>query len=450
MNSQTNILVIDDDRQQRDMLSSYLESHALNPITAANGKQALEILENQKVDLVISDIRMPEMNGFEFYQALRDKGYEQPVLFITAFPDVKDAVIAIRDGALNYLEKPIDLNEMLESIHNTLHLEIDKTNENIEIPELPGGIIVKSKKMLDLLKDTSLVAESDVGVLISGESGTGKEVIADIIHHWSNRSQASFLKINCAAIPENLLESELFGYSKGAFTGANTNKTGFFEQADGGTILLDEISEMPLPLQAKLLRVTQDGSFIPLGSNKQKNFNVRIIAATNKDLEKEVAEQRFREDLFYRLNTFELFVPPLRERKEDIFPLAKYFASTGAGHVRFTDKVVNIFNSYNWPGNVRELQNTVKRAVLMAAGGDTISIEQLPKKLQETRITEIDNDAEEGIIDQMERMIILQTLEKNNYNRSQTARDLKMSRRTLTYKIRRLREAGYDVEKNDG
>ena len=449
MKNQANILVVDDDRQQREMISSYLQNHGLKTFAASNGKQGLSILSDREINLVISDIRMPEMNGFDFYQTLREKGYELPVLFITAFPDVKDAVSVIRDGALNYLEKPIDLNEMLDSIQNSLNLKIENIDKKIKIPQLPAGMIFKSKKMLDLLKDASLVADSDVSVLICGESGTGKEVFADIIYQWSSRSRAPFLKINCAAIPENLLESELFGYSKGAFTGANTNKAGFFEQADGGTILLDEISEMPLSLQAKLLRVTQDGSFIPLGSNLQKNFNVRIIAATNKDLEKEVEEQRFREDLFYRLNTFELFVPPLRDRKEDIIPLAKSFASSGKRHIRLTDKVAQIFNSYSWPGNVRELQNTVKRAVLMAAGGDTISIEQLPKKLQEIQVTEINYQNEEGVIDQMERMIILQTLEKNNYNRSQTARDLKMSRRTLTFKIRRLREAGFDVGKSE-
>jgi len=391
---------------------------------------------------------MPGMNGLEFHEAIRKKGLEQPVLFITAFPDVRDAVAAMRDGAVNYLEKPIDLTEMLESIQHTLKLEISETDEKIDIPELPENVIIKSKGMLDVLKDASLVAPSDVSVLISGESGSGKEVVADLIHQWSKRSAAPFLKINCAAIPENLLESELFGYEKGAFTGANSRKSGFFEQADGGTILLDEISEMALSLQAKLLRVAQDGSFIPLGSNLQKNFNVRIIAATNKNLEEEVKAKRFREDLFYRLNTFELFLPPLKDRKEDILPLALHFASHGKKHIRLTDKVICIFNSYEWPGNVRELQNTMKRAALMAAGGDTITMEHLPRKLHETPSIEINTESPEGVIDQMERIIILQALEKNNYNRSQTAIELRMSRRTLTFKIRRLKEAGYNV--NEG
>jgi DNA-binding NtrC family response regulator len=445
MKKQFCILVVDDDQQQREMLTSYLSNHSFNTVTAENGKQAIEALTRTQVDLIVSDVRMPEMNGFTFHETIRKKGHEQPILFITAFPDVRDAVAAMRDGAVNYLEKPVDLNEMLDSIHHSLKIEISPLEYDTEIPDLPDDIVIKSKQMLDLLKDTSLVAPSDVSVLICGESGTGKEVIADIIHQWSKRSQSPFLKINCAAIPENLLESELFGYEKGAFTGASSKKSGFFEQADGGTILLDEISEMPLSLQAKLLRVTQDGSFIPLGSNQQKKFNVRIIAATNKDLENEVTEKRFREDLFYRLNTFELFISPLRERKEDIRPMAIHFASAGAKHKRLTEKVVNIFNAYTWPGNVRELQNTVKRAILMAAGGDTISIEHLPRKLQETTAPDIDTESEEGVIDQMERMIILQTLEKNNFNRSQTARDLKMSRRTLTFKIRRLKEAGYEI-----
>lgn len=439
------ILVVDDDLQQRDMLTSYLENHDFHTVPAENGKKGIEKLTASSIDLIITDVQMPGMNGLEFHKVIRDKGYEQPILFITAFPDVRDAVSAMRDGAVNYLEKPIDLTEMLDSIQHTLKLGVSETEEKIDIPELPENVIIKSKGMLDVLKDASLVASSDVSVLISGESGSGKEVVADLIHQWSKRSNSPFLKINCAAIPENLLESELFGYEKGAFTGANSRKTGFFEQADGGTILLDEISEMALSLQAKLLRVAQDGSFIPLGSNTQKNFNVRIIAATNKNLEEEVNAKRFREDLFYRLNTFELFLPPLKERKEDILPLALHFASHGEKHIRLSDTVLSVFNSYDWPGNVRELQNTMKRAVLMAAGGDTITMEHLPRKLQETPTIEIDSDSAEGVIDQMERMIILQTLEKNNYNRSQTALELKMSRRTLTFKIRRLKEAGYKV-----
>jgi len=449
MKKQFSILVVDDDYQQRDMLASYLEKHSFNIAAAENGKVALEKLNKIPVDLIISDVRMPKMDGFAFLKELRRLGYTQPVLFITAFPDVKDAVTAMRDGAVNYLEKPIELNEMLDSIHHSLKIEIPNTDPNIDIPELPDEIIIKSKKMLDLLKDASLIAPSDVGVLICGDSGTGKEVLADLIHCWSQRSSKPFLKLNCAAIPENLLESELFGYEKGAFTGANNKHSGLFEQADGGTIMLDEISEMTLSLQAKLLRVTQDGSFIPLGSNKQQNMNVRIIAATNKNLEEEVKEKRFREDLYYRLNTFEFYIPPLKERREDILPLATHFASKHNKHKRFTETVVNIFNFYTWPGNVRELQNTVKRAMLMASGGDTISIEHLPKRLQETSKPDIEKSSQEGVIDQMERMIILQTLEKNNFNRSETAKELKMSRRTLTFKIHRFREDGYNIKKSN-
>jgi len=439
------ILVIDDNRQQREMLLSYLNEHGFNTVSAENGKVAISKLKKQQIDLIVSDIRMPEMDGFAFHNTIRKQGYTQAILFITAFPDVRDAVTAMRDGAVNYLEKPIDLHEMLESINNSLKIKSNENNYEIQLPALPADVIIKSKQMFDLLKDVALVAPSDVGVLIYGESGTGKEVIADIIHKWSKRATAPFLKINCAAIPENLLESELFGYAKGAFTGANTQKHGLFEQANGGTILLDEISEMPLLLQAKLLRVTQDGTFMPLGSNQQKKMNVRIIAATNKDIEKEVAAKRFREDLYYRLNTFDLYISPLRSRREDILPLAIHFASENTKHKRLSNNTVNILNSYDWPGNIRELQNTIKRAILMAAGGDTISVEHLPQRLQKIPHLDTDIKTEEGVINQMERMIILQTLEKNNFNRSETARELKMSRRTLTFKLRRLKESGYRI-----
>lgn len=446
MNKSFSILIIDDDKQQRDMLSSFLANHGFKVFSAQNGQSGLAELDSRQIDLIVSDVRMPGMDGLEFLKTIRVQEKSLPLLFITAFPDIRDAVSAMRDGAVNYLEKPIDLNEMLDSIHHSLKMQVAESELELDMPALPEEVIIKSRKMIDLIKDVSLIAPSDVGVLICGDSGTGKEVIADLIHQWSERAAAPFLKINCAAIPENLLESELFGFEKGAFTGASSKRAGLFEQADGGTILLDEISEMPLFLQAKLLRVTQDGSFIPLGSSQQKKFNVRIIAATNKNLAEEVAKQNFREDLFYRLNTFEIYLPPLRERREDILPLALYFAGKNSKkHVRFTDKVVHSLNSYDWPGNIRELENTIKRAILIAAGGDTISIEHLSKKLQEIVESIPEKTSDEGVIDQMERMIILQTLEKNSFNRSQTARALKMSRRTLTFKIRRLREAGYEI-----
>ena len=438
------ILVVDDDKKQLEMLTSYLEANGFGTISAENGADAYQKIKKNKIDMIISDIRMPEMTGMEFYSKIRKEDFKQPILFITAFPDVRDAVNAMRDGAANYLEKPIDLNEMLDSVSKTLKTSVKK--EVRPLPPLPEGIIFKSKKMLDLISDAAMIANSDVSVLISGESGTGKEILADLIHSWSPRKDKPFIKINCAAIPENLLESELFGYEKGAFSGASTRKKGLLNEADGGTVMLDEIGEMPLSLQSKLLRVTQDGSFIPLGGTNQKKVDIRLIAATNKDIMQEVQEKRFREDLFYRLSTFEFFIPPLSERIPDIMPIAMHFANEeNAGRKRFADKTTEIMERYNWPGNIRELYNAVKRAVLLTGGGETIFPEHLPKRILDAVPDTPTNNSGEGVLDKIEREMIFRTLERNNYNRSETARELKMSRRTLTYKIRRYREAGYDI-----
>jgi DNA-binding NtrC family response regulator len=438
------ILVVDDDNKQLEMLTSYLEQNGFGTIAAENGADAYQKIVKNKVDMIISDMRMPEMTGMEFYSIIRKEGFQQPILFITAFPDVRDAVNAMRDGAANYLEKPIDLNEMLDSVCKTLKTSLKK--EVRTLPSFPDGLIFKSRKMLDLISDAAMIANSDVSVLISGESGTGKEILADLIHSWSPRKEKPFIKINCAAIPENLLESELFGYEKGAFSGASTKKKGLLDEADGGTVMLDEIGEMPFSLQSKLLRVTQDGSFIPLGGTNQKKVDIRLIAATNRDIMQEVQEKRFREDLFYRLSTFEFFIPPLRERIPDIVPLAVHFANEdAAGRKRFADKTTQIMEHYNWPGNIRELYNAVKRAVLLTGGGETVFPEHLPKRILEAVPESTSTDSGEGVLDKMEREMIFRTLEKNNYNRSETARELKMSRRTLTYKIRRYRDAGYDI-----
>jgi DNA-binding NtrC family response regulator len=444
------ILVVDDDARQRDMLSAYLGTRGFDSATAETAGKALERLESDgNIDLVISDIRMPGMSGLEFYQEARSRGHSQPFLFITAYPDVKDAVTAMRDGAVDYIEKPVALDEMLDLARSSLHMDVLEDGAPELDLDIPEWMVARSKRMLDVLKDAALIAPSDVSVLIHGESGAGKEVLADLIHAWSDRSEKPFLKINCAAIPENLLESELFGYEKGAFTGAGKKREGLFERADGGTILLDEIAEMPQGLQSKLLRVTENGSFIPLGGGEERSVDVRILAATNKNLMEEVERKNFREDLYYRLETFELRIAPLRERREDILPLADAFLAKGPGgggrKKKLSDAAADCLLTYDWPGNARELRNATKRAALMTGGGDVILPEHLPERILKSQAVTIDRDSDEGVIDQMERTIILRTLEKNNYNRSRTAEELKMSRRTLTFKLRRLKDAGFDV-----
>ncbi len=440
------ILVVDDDATQRQMLSSYLENHGFKTYEASRGEEALDVLTSEKIDLVVTDVQMPGMSGLELMKRILEDKPSLPILIITAYGDIRDAVAAVKDGAVSYLEKPMDLEELLDTLRHTLGVNVEPDDTEQPLPPLPEWFVAESPAIRDLVREVALIAPSDVRVLITGENGTGKEVIADLLHQWSKRANKAIVKVNCAAIPENLLESELFGHEKGAFTGATSQRQGHFARANGGTIFLDEIGEMPLALQVKLLRVTEQGTFIPIGGSEQ-NCNVRILAATNRDLEEEVAEGRFREDLFFRLNTFELYVPPLRERREDIVPLAKHFASTyGGAHKRFSPAVTSLLNTYDWQGNVRELRNAMERAVLMTSGSDVIVPEHLPKRIGKM-VKKSAPQSEEPVrpIEEIERITILQTLKKNGYNRSKTAKDLGMSRRTLTYKIRRLKDAGYEV-----
>ena len=440
------ILVVDDDANQRMMLATYLDNHGFKSYEASNGKEALDVMSSQTVELVVTDVQMPGMSGLELMKEIRENNPTLPILIITAYGDIKEAVAAVKDGALSYLQKPIDLEELIDTLRHTLGIKADQDDGDDELPAFPEWFVAESPAIKDLVREIALIASSDVRVLITGENGTGKEVIADLLHQWSKRADKPFIKVNCAAIPENLLESELFGHEKGAFTGATAQRQGHFARANKGTIFLDEIGEMPLSLQVKLLRVTEQGTFIPIGGTEQ-NCNVRILAATNRDLEEEVAQGRFREDLFFRLNTFELFVPSLRERREDIVPLAKHFASTyGGAHKRFSPAVTSLLNTYDWQGNVRELRNAMERAVLMTSGSDVILPEHLPKRIGKmVKKSAPAADTTVKPIEEIERITILQTLKKNGYNRSQTARDLGMSRRTLTYKIRRLKDAGYEV-----
>jgi transcriptional regulator with PAS, ATPase and Fis domain len=297
------------------------------------------------------------------------------------------------------------------------------------------------------IRDASLIATSDSRVLITGESGVGKEVLVDLIHVWSFRSAGPLVKVNCAAIPETLLESELFGYEKGAFTGASAQRIGRFEEATEGTIFLDEISEMSLLVQAKLLRVTQDGGFQRLGSNNELKTRARILAATNHDLEEEVRRGKFREDLFYRLNVFEVHIPPLRERPEDILPLAaRFIGEFTGGQPRFASGFAECLKGYAWPGNVRELRNAMERAALLSRG-EMILPEHLPARVRQNSTPPIvPEPAEAGRLEEIEREAILQALRKHDFNRTETAKALGIGRRTLVYKLQRFREQGFEID----
>jgi DNA-binding NtrC family response regulator len=439
------ILVVDDDPGQRSLLQTFLERNGHHPLVADSGEGALKLLTTAPVSMMISDVRMPGMTGLETLRRARQLHPKLPVLLVTAYADIRDAVGAMRDGAVNYLSKPIDLDELLRTVEQITGQQTPADKPSA-LP-LPPGIIAVSPLMRAVFNDAALIAPSESRVLITGESGVGKEVLADAIHRWSPRAKGPLVKVNCAAIPETLLESELFGHEKGAFTGAHQTRTGRFEEANGGTIFLDEISEMSPQLQAKLLRVTQDGTFRRVGSGRELHTNARILAATNKNLEAQIKEGRFREDLFYRLAVVELGVPPLRERREDILPLAAHFIGQfGGDKTRFSPIVSEGLERYPWPGNVRELRNAMERAALLSRGGVVLS-EHLPGRVRPSETSVVPSPGgDPQRLEEIERDAILATLRRLDYNRTETAKALAISRRALTYKIQRLRELGFPVD----
>jgi len=442
------ILIVDDDPGQRSLLNSFLKSQGFETAVVDSGERALEALRGGHFGMMISDVRMPGLSGLETLRQARKEQIKVPVLLVTAFTDVRDAVAAMRDGAVNYLAKPIDLDELLVSVQHATGVSKTVPLRYSENRPLPDYVIARSPLMVTVFRDASLIAPSDTRVLITGESGVGKEVLADVIREWSARSAGPLVKVNCAAIPETLLEAELFGHEKGAFTGAHAQRIGRFEEANDGTIFLDEVAEMSPQLQAKLLRVTQNGTFQRVGSNREIRTNARILAASNKILEDEVKNGRFREDLFYRLNVVELNIPPLRERREDILPLAGHFITEFAkGRARFSDTVAACLEQYSWPGNVRELRNAMERAVLLARS-ELILPTHLPTKVreaaQQSGATQTPVDAQQ--LDEIEREAILQALRKHDFNRTETARALGISRRALIYKLQRFRSAGYAID----
>ena len=440
------ILIVDDDPGQRSLLDSFLGSQGFQTVVVDSGQQALETLRTGKFDIMISDVRMPGLSGLETLRLARKEHATLPVLLVTAFTDVRDAVAAMRDGAVNYLSKPIDLDELLANVRLAIGISESAPLRYNEEKQLPDYVVARSPLMQAVFRDASLIAPSETRVLITGESGVGKEILADVLHAWSARAAGPMIKINCAAIAETLLESELFGHEKGSFTGAHAQRIGRFEEADQGTIFLDEITEMSPGLQAKLLRVTQDGRFQRVGSNREIRTGARMLAASNRNLEDEVKAGRFREDLFYRLNVVELNIPPLRERREDILPLAGRFIEEFAkGRARFSELVSACLENYPWPGNVRELRNSMERAVLLSRS-ELILPEHLPTRVRAA--AEHPGARESGDrerLDEIERQAIMQALRQHDQNRTETARVLGISRRALIYKLQKWRELGYSV-----
>ena len=445
------ILVVDDDAGQRSLLDTFLTRLGHRVDCACDGEQALDLLNKGHYDLIFSDVQMPKCDGLTLLSRIVAMGLATPVILITGYADVKQAVQALSAGALTYLEKPIDLDELLALLKKTLTITEPVATE---LPYLPHAV-VEAKVMKDLYQEVSLVAPSMARVLLTGESGCGKEILAEHLHHWSSRTEEPLIKINCAAIPENLLESELFGHEKGAFTGAQSSREGCFERANQGTLFLDEIGEMSLPCQAKLLRVLQDGLITRVGGTQSIQVDVRVISATNRQLEDEIVAGNFREDLFYRLNVIELFIPPLRERRGDILALAKFFCQKFSKEpIRWSKGFEQIFLDYPWPGNVRELQNAVERAVLLGHGSLLIP-DHLPKRLLAhqknvgartvSSAPSTSTLAQVKTLEEQETINLLMALEQHGGNRSEAAKALGIARRTLLYKIKALEESGVAV-----
>jgi DNA-binding NtrC family response regulator len=441
------ILIVDDDPGQRSLLDSFLRSQGFDTVTVASGEQALETLQSGGISMMISDVRMPGLSGLETMRRARLEHAVLPILLVTAYADIREAVGAMRDGALNYLAKPIDLDELLVTVQQATGITQPAPLKFNADKQLPGYVVAKSPLMQAVFHDASLIAASESRILITGESGVGKEVLADVIHAWSARAAGPLVKVNCAAIPETLLESELFGHERGAFTGAVAQRIGRFEVAKDGTIFLDEVADMSPPLQAKLLRVTQEGRFNRVGSSIELHTNARILAATNRILEEEVKSGRFREDLFYRLNVVELNIASLRERPEDILPLASAFiAEFTHGKARFASSVADCLTRYPWPGNVRELRNAMERAALLSLG-ELILPEHLPAKVRAVAASAPAAESQDAErLGEIERQAIVQALRNHDFNRTETAKALGISRRALIYKLQRFRAEGYTVD----
>jgi len=452
------ILIVDDEPNYQIILSEFLHDEGFETLTADNGKQAIELVKANDIDLVITDMQMPGMDGFALLEAVKAYQGNLPVIMITAYGEVEKAVRAMQLGAFNYLTKPFNNDELLACATKAIeHFSLAQENKRLR-SEMNGRyqfdqLIGKNKVMQQLYSLIERVAPSQANVLISGESGTGKELVARAIHFNSARSQAPFITVNCAAIPEALLESEFFGHERGAFTGAIATRKGKFESADRGTIFLDEIGEMPLPLQVKLLRVLQEKSFERVGGDKLISVDIRIVAATNKDLKEEVEQGNFREDLYYRLNVVHLPLPPLRERPDDIPILAehfvrKYSAQGGRPNLSLAPETLRFLASLPWDGNVRELENTVERAVILCpgpviepddvqpmSGGLTgyqeaaanIRLDQLPP---EAKLTDVLNDIEEKMLKR--------ALEDTNFVQTQAAKRLGITKSLLQYKMKKF------------
>ena len=442
------VLIIDDDQSMCDVLEAALTPREFEVTSRSSADEGLRLLTEQDFDVVVTDVNMPSMTGVDLCRRIVANREDLPVVVMTAFGSMETAVAAIRAGAYDFVTKPFEMEDLALTLdralkHRALREEVKRLRSAVDDAHRFDEIIGSStpmKKVYDLL---SRVAESDTSVLITGESGTGKELVARALHEKSPRKEGTFVAINCAAMPESLLESELFGHVKGAFTDARQGRTGLFVKASHGTLFLDEIGEMPAGMQAKLLRALQERRVRPVGGDTEVAFDTRILAATNRDLETEVEEKRFREDLFYRINVVRIHVPPLRVRGSDVLLLAQYYltryASQGKGKVvGMTSAAADKLLGYSWPGNVRELQNCIERAVALARL-DQIGVDDLPEKIRDFKSTRIlvesEDPAELLPMEEVERRYVLRVLEAVGGNKTMAAQVLGFDRRTLYRKL---------------
>ena len=457
-----NVLVVDDEPKLCDLLSSALSQNEVHVFTAGNGLQALAILEQEDIDLIISDWRMPGMDGPQLLAEIKARYPQLPVIVMTAYSTVKNAVQSMRNGAYDYIAKPFDIDELDITVSKALQFRDilrDNARMRAELDEHQHieNLIGDSPSFRRVLHAIDSVRDSNATILLTGESGTGKEMVARAIHKHGSRADKPFVAVNCAAIPEGLLESEMFGHRKGAFTGAVADRVGRFMQADKGTLFLDEVGDMPLALQAKILRALQERVIEPVGDPRERKVDVRVIAATNKNLLQAVADKEFREDLYYRLNVFPIPLPPLRERLEDIAPLARHFAhslgaTAGKRITGFSPSALQAMVQYNWPGNIRELQNCVERATIVATS-HTIEDRDLPPYLFTAQASPTNTLLSPGpsvppnleaALAEVEKAYILAALQQAHGVQAAAAQLIGISERSFWYRLKKL---GIHVDK---
>ena len=453
-----NVLLVEDETRMRQVIAMQLSDLDLHIHEAVDGEQAIDIFENEMIHLVITDLKLPKINGMDVLNFIKKKDPEIPVIVITAYGSIENAVRAIQKGAFDYVTKPFKEEKLRSSIIKALKIsrltsEVRYLRQEIEDRYTFKNIVGDSPQICDVLKLAGSVSNTDTSVLITGESGTGKELLSRATHINSPRSSGPFLTVNCAAIPSTLQETELFGYEKGAFTGAHKRTKGKFEVASGGTLFLDEIGDMKLDVQAKLLRILETREFERIGGTKTIKSDVRIIAATNKNLEEMVEEKLFREDLFYRINVFPVHIPPLRERKQDIPKLSNHFIlkfskAFGRKPPELSDKAIKKLTQYPWKGNIRELKNVLERAMILSKGSQITSHHILLNESQEKIFKQINMDAlipmiinDHGLsLDDLENYCINYAMKTLNNNVSKAARFLGLSRATLRYRLEKMNE----------